>query len=90
MFDLYTTITDCIIKELETGEIPWQKPWADTGRLAISHGTGKPYSLLNQLLLGKRPGEYIPSAGARSFCLFFPICSTIFRISSMSSRFRSG
>ncbi len=59
MFDLYSEITDRIIKELETGEIPWQKPWAETGRLAISHGTGKPYSLLNQLLLGKRPGEYV-------------------------------
>ena len=59
MFDLYSEITDRIIKELEAGEIPWHKPWASTGRLAISHGTGKPYSLLNQMLLGKRPGEYI-------------------------------
>lgn len=57
-FDIYTEITDRIIAELEKGIIPWNKPWTGTRDGAISHSTGKPYSLLNQLLLGK-PGEYL-------------------------------
>lgn len=55
--DLYQTITDRMIKEMEQGIIPWQKPWMASGR-AVSHVTGKAYSLLNQMLLGK-PGEYL-------------------------------
>lgn len=50
-------VTDRIIEELEKGKIPWVKPWARSGG-AISHSTGKPYSLLNQMLLG-RPGEWL-------------------------------
>ncbi len=59
MFDLYAEITRRMIAELEKGRIPWQKPWTDGTELAISHATGKPYSLLNQILLGFRPGEYL-------------------------------
>ncbi len=56
-FDLYQTITDRIIAELQNGTVPWQKPWScPTG--AISHATGKPYSVLNQLLLPEA-GEYV-------------------------------
>ena len=55
--DIYKEVTDRIISEMEKGIIPWQKPWASTSA-AVSHTTGKPYSLLNQMLLG-RPGEYI-------------------------------
>ncbi len=55
--DLYQTITDRMIKEMEQGLIPWRKPWMASGS-AVSHTTGKPYSLLNQMLLGK-PGEWI-------------------------------
>ena len=55
--DLYKTITDRMIAEMEQGIIPWKKPWMASGA-AISHTTGKPYSLLNQMLLGK-PGEWI-------------------------------
>ena len=55
--DLYQTITDRMIAEMEQGIIPWKKPWMASGA-AISHTTGKPYSLLNQMLLGK-PGEWI-------------------------------
>ena len=54
---LYEIITNRIIDELEQGIIPWRKPWIASGQ-AISHVTGKPYSLLNQMLLG-RGGEYI-------------------------------
>ena len=58
MKDTYTLITDRIIAELETGTIPWHKPWT-CAQPAISHTTGKAYSLLNQLLLGGRSGEYL-------------------------------
>ena len=56
--DIYAEVTNRIMAELETGVIPWQKPWTGTPDGAISHMSGKPYSLLNQLLLGK-PGEYV-------------------------------
>ena len=56
-FDIYGVITDRIIEQLEKGVIPWEKPWTGTQSGAISGATGKAYSLLNQMLLGK-PGEY--------------------------------
>ena len=55
--DIYAEVTNRIIDQMEQGIIPWQKPWIASGQ-AISHSTGKPYSLLNQMILGK-PGEYI-------------------------------
>ena len=55
--DIYAAVTDRIIAQMEQGVIPWQKPWVSNGK-AVSHATGKPYSLLNQMLLG-RPGEYL-------------------------------
>ncbi len=55
--DLYQLITDRIIAALESGTIPWHKPWACTSG-AISRATGKPYSVLNQLLL-PQAGEYV-------------------------------
>jgi len=55
--DIYAEVTSRIIDQMEQGIIPWQKPWIASGQ-AISHSTGKPYSLLNQMILGK-PGEYI-------------------------------
>lgn len=58
--DIYQTITDRILSELENGVIPWKRPWQSAG-LAVSHTTGKPYSLLNQMLLG-RAGEYLTFA----------------------------
>lgn len=58
--DIYSMVTDRIIEALENGTVPWHKPWHSNGtRLAISHVTGRPYSLLNQLFLGTEPGEYI-------------------------------
>lgn len=56
-FDLYQEITNRIMSQLEAGVVPWHKPWAVSG-MALSHVNGKPYSLLNQLMLGE-PGEYI-------------------------------
>lgn len=57
-FDIYSEITDRITAMLEQGVIPWEKPWSGISSGAISHATGKPYSLINQLLLGE-PGEYV-------------------------------
>ena len=59
--NVYQMVTDRIINQLEQGLIPWHKPWtgvslADGG--AISYTSRKPYSLLNQMLLG-RAGEYL-------------------------------
>ena len=56
--DIYQEITNRMIKEMEAGIIPWKKPWMASGAAAISHTTGKAYSLLNQMLLGKA-GEYL-------------------------------
>ena len=58
MKDLYSEITNGIIEQLEQGVIPWKKPWTGVNSGAISHATGRAYSLLNQMLLA-RPGEYI-------------------------------
>ena len=55
--DIYSEVTARIIAQMEQSLIPWHKPWIATGK-AVSHATGKPYSLLNQMLLG-RPGEYL-------------------------------
>ena len=55
--DIYAAVTERIIEQMEQGIIPWQKPWISNSK-AISHAIGKPYSLLNQLMLG-RPGEYL-------------------------------
>lgn len=58
MIDIYGEVTDRIIKELESGIIPWEKPWTGVMSGAISRTTGRAYSLINQILLGK-PGEYL-------------------------------
>lgn len=58
--NIYDQITSQIIAELENGIIPWQKPWANGSFMGcISHTTGRPYSLLNQWLLGGRAGEWL-------------------------------
>ena len=58
--DIYAQITGAIIKELENGTVPWQKPWQNgTFMGCISHTSGKPYSMLNQWLLGNRAGEWL-------------------------------
>lgn len=64
-FDIYQMVTDRVIAQLENGVVPWRKPWVvsagtgsvDSRRCAVSHATGKPYSMLNQMLL-MQPGEY--------------------------------
>ena len=56
--DVYGMVTERIINMLEQGTIPWHRSWTGAGRWAVKRTTGKPYSLLNQLLLGE-PGEYL-------------------------------
>lgn len=56
--NVFQMVTDRIIAELENGSIPWERPWTGVSTGAYSRSTGKPYSLLNQLLLNK-PGEYL-------------------------------
>lgn len=55
--DVYSMVTERIIAELEKGCIPWRKPWINCLEGTFNRITRKPYSLLNQLLLG-RPGEW--------------------------------
>ena len=55
--DIYQVVTNRIMDQLDSGIIPWHKPWIASGS-AVIHITGKPYSLLNQMLLNK-PGEYV-------------------------------
>lgn len=59
--NVYQMVTDRIISELEKGVIPWQKPWSGAGLAdggAVNYVSRKPYSMLNQMLLG-RSGEYL-------------------------------
>lgn len=63
--NVYQMVTDRIIAQMENGIIPWHKPWNICGsyplslnQCAISYVSRKPYSLLNQWLLGK-PGEWM-------------------------------
>ena len=68
--NVYEMVTDRILAELEKGNIPWHKPWirpsvqykgirieVDPQSCAYSRSTGRPYSMLNQMLL-RQPGEW--------------------------------
>ena len=55
----YEIISNQIISELEKGIVPWQKPWTGGLSGSVSYNTGRPYSFLNQMLLGFRGGEYL-------------------------------
>ncbi len=59
MLDIYAEITNRIIAALESGVAPWSKPWTGGNSGCISYSTGRPYSLLNHLMLGGVSGEYI-------------------------------
>lgn len=56
--NVYQIVTDRIIEEMSKGIVPWQRPWHGAVDGAVSYETGRPYSFLNQLLLG-RPGEWL-------------------------------
>lgn len=100
--NVYEIVTERILAELEKGNIPWKKPWIrptvsvsyttrkveiDPTTCAYSRSTGRPYSLLNQMLL-LRPGEWatykqITEAGGQvkkgeksSICVFWKFLDT--------------
>lgn len=56
-FSVYQAVTDRIITQLENGTVPWQKPWRGITSGAFNRISGKPYSLINQMIL-KHHGEY--------------------------------
>lgn len=60
--DVYQMVTDRVLEQIEQGIIPWHKPWnaatLSEDALAISYTSRKPYSFLNQMLLG-RNGEWL-------------------------------
>lgn len=53
----YEMVTDRIIAQLESGVIPWEKPWTGTKNGAFNRVSKRSYSLINQMLL-KHTGEY--------------------------------
>lgn len=55
---VYQIVTDRVLEEMKNGVIPWQRPWHGIMDGAVSYETLRPYSFLNQLLLG-RPGEWL-------------------------------
>lgn len=54
-FDIYQTVTDTIIKQLESGTVPWHQPWVGGNATALqipqNKTTGKQYRGINILLL---------------------------------------
>lgn len=62
--DVYQMVTDRVIEELEHGNVPWRMPWRG-GEGAVSYVSQRPYSFLNQMLLGKA-GEYLTFNQAKS------------------------
>ena len=50
--DSYQRVTDRILEMLESGTVPWQKPWAVAGGVGPQSIDGRPYSGLNRVLLG--------------------------------------
>ncbi len=54
---VYEIVTDRIIEQLESGVIPWEKPWTGVRSGAFNRISKRSYSLLNQMLL-KNEGEY--------------------------------
>lgn len=54
---VYEMITERIIEQLESGIIPWEKPWSGVRSGAYNRISKRSYSLLNQMLL-KNEGEY--------------------------------
>lgn len=51
-FDVYKTVTDKILTLMESGQIPWEKPWHCGNMYARNMITKKPYQGVNSFLLG--------------------------------------
>jgi antirestriction protein ArdC len=50
--NVYQSVTDSIIQQLEKGAIPWVKPWKTDSSADKNFITQKPYSGINTLILG--------------------------------------
>lgn len=55
--NVFGIVTERIIKELEMGVVPWQRPWTTLNGGAYNFISGRSYSLLNRMLL-KHAGGY--------------------------------
>ena len=55
--NVYEMVTNRIIEQLESGVIPWEKPWSGVRSGAYNRISKRSYSLLNQMML-KHDGEY--------------------------------
>jgi len=55
---IYQSITDKIIKELETGAAPWVKPWSADNTADRNIVTGNAYRGINRLILGLSGMQY--------------------------------
>lgn len=55
--NVYQMVTDRVIEQMHQGIIPWHQPWVGVAG-AINYVSRKPYSQLNQFLLGKE-GEWL-------------------------------
>lgn len=55
--DVFKIVTERMIQELESGRIPWHRPWCSVRSGAYNRITKRPYGLINQLLL-RHQGEY--------------------------------
>lgn len=85
-------VTQKLVALMEQGVNPWRRPWSSCHEdLAVSHTNGKPYSLLNQILLGFRSGEYLTfnqvkkeggtvKKGARSEIIVFWQCGYLKKV----------
>jgi antirestriction protein ArdC len=52
--DLYASVTQSIVRELEAGAAPWLRPWRNgrtSGLMPQNYVTGRPYSGINIMLL---------------------------------------
>lgn len=56
--NIYQLVTERIVEQLRQDIIPWQKPWTGAADGAVSYATGRAYSFINQMLLG-RGGEWL-------------------------------
>src|SRR5690348_6429172 len=59
MRDIYQEVTDRIVKALESGTVPWLRPWRDDKSGSVIEPfnamTGRPYNGVNLLILGSMP-----------------------------------
>ena len=76
--NVYQMVTDRIIAALESGTIPWEKPWINTSgtNVAVSHQDGRRYSLLNQMMWitfkqAEKEGGHIKKGAKSSRVVFF-------------------